>query len=370
MHILISPDKFKSSLTAFEVCEAIERGVRQVLPEATITKLPLADGGEGTLEILESNLLAERVEMEVSDPLFRPVKAYYLRKGTRAYIEMAKASGLPLLKNHEKSAMKTSTYGTGELIRHAVEQGAREVFVMIGGSATNDGGCGMAEAMGAEFFASQSKRLNTIRGRDLSQVKEVNLKPLEIYKGVKFSVLSDVQNPLIGTQGASYVFGKQKGASESEIEKLDKGLEILAAVLRSDKENLPGAGAAGGLGYGLMTFLGAELKSGIEQVMELIDYTSAIQNVDLIITGEGKLDSQTLGGKVIAGVIQQGKSHNIPVGILCGAAENVEQLKSSLGTLWIYQVREKASSFKDSMLNANKYLELLTIEFLQAYTKA
>lgn len=353
-----------------EVCEAIERGIKQVLPKATITKLPLADGGEGTLEILESNLKAEKVEIEVSDPLFRPVKAYYLRKGTEAYIEMAKASGLPLLKNHEKSAMKTSTYGTGELIRHAVENGAKEVFVMIGGSATNDGGCGMAEALGAKFFADNRRRLNTIRGRDLSQVKEVNLKPLEIYKEVKFSVLSDVQNPLTGKQGASFVFGKQKGASESEMVQLDKGLENLASVLGSGKEDSPGAGAAGGLGYGLMTFLDAELKSGIEQVMELIDYSNAAEKADMIITGEGKLDSQTLGGKVIAGVIRQGKVHNIPIGILCGAAENVEQLKSSLGTLWIYQVREKANSFNDSLQNANKYLELLTIEFLQAYLKA
>ncbi|HEY9116664.1 MAG TPA: glycerate kinase, partial [Roseivirga sp.] len=180
--------------------------------------------------------------------------------------------------------------------------------------------------------------------------------------------LSDVQNPLTGTKGASYVFGKQKGASESEIEQLDMGLENLAAVLASGKKNLPGAGAAGGLGYGLMTFLGAELKSGIEQVMELIDYASAVQNVDLIITGEGKLDSQTLGGKVITGVIQQGRLNNIPIGILCGVAENVEQLKSSLGTSWIFQVRDKAKSFQDSMLNANQYLEVLAREFLQQYS--
>ena len=369
MRILISPDKFKNSLTAYQVCDAVERGIRKVRKEAEVIKLPLADGGEGTLEILEKELKAQRIELEVSDPLFRPVKAHYLLNGDKAYIEMAKASGLPLLKSFEKSAMKTSTYGTGELIADAVEKGAKEIFVMIGGSATNDGGCGMAEALGAKFYSKAGKELKTIRGGDLNQLGKIDVSALESYREVKFIVLSDVQNPLTGPNGASHIFGAQKGASDSEILKLDVGLKNLALLMNDGKDQKPGAGAAGGLGYGLMSFLNAEIRSGIDQVFELLNYDMHLQNVDIVITGEGKLDTQTLNGKVIAGVCSKAKKDNIPIGIICGIAEDVDHVKTSLGIKMIYQVDEKSTSFQDSMKNAAKYVEQLAEELMQSFIR-
>jgi len=369
MRILISPDKFKNSLTAYQVCDAVEKGVRKVRKNAEVIKLPLADGGEGTLEILEKELKAQRIELEVSDPLFRPIKAHYLLNGDKAYIEMAKASGLPLLKSFEKSAMKTSTYGTGELIADAVEKGAKEIFVMIGGSATNDGGCGMAEALGVKFFTKTDKQLKAIRGGDLNQIARMDLSPLERFQGVHFVVLSDVQNPLTGPNGASRVFGAQKGASSTEILKLDEGLVNLARLLANGNETKPGAGAAGGLGYGLMSFLNAELKSGIDQVFRILDFDKHLTGLDLIITGEGKLDGQTLSGKVISGVCNKAKQHNIPIGIICGIAEEIVKVKAQLGVEEIYEVRQNAGSFKDSMQNAANYVEQLAEELMQSFSK-
>lgn len=338
------------------------------MPDAEVIKLPLADGGEGTLEILERELNAQKIELEVSDPLFRPVKAYYLLNGGKAYIEMAKASGLPLLKNFEKSPLKTSTYGTGELISDAVQRGAKEIFVMIGGSATNDGGCGMAEALGVRFYSSNGTELKAIRGQDLSRISTLDISALERFVGVSFKVLSDVQNPLTGPNGASYVFGKQKGASEMEIEQLDLGLQNLAAVLNNGNEQKPGAGAAGGLGYGLMSFVDARLGSGINQVFDILDFDGHLAGVDLIITGEGKLDGQTLSGKVISGVNERAKESNIPIGIICGISDELSRVKANLGIEMIYQVSERANSFQDSMQNANKYVEELAEELILKFT--
>lgn len=367
MRILISPDKFKSSLTAEEVCEAIERGLRRVLPKAEVIKLPLADGGEGTLEVLEKSLGAERIELQVSDPLFRLVKAYYLLDGNKAYIEMAKASGLPLLEKFEKSPMKTSTYGTGELIVDAIQRGAKELFVMIGGSATNDGGCGMAEALGARFYSANGMELKAIRGRDLSNIVSVDQSALKRFEDISVKVLSDVQNPLTGPDGASYVFAKQKGAKKKEIEELDRGLQNLASVLKNGNEQRPGAGAAGGLGYGLMSFLNARLNSGINQVFEILNYDALLEGVDLIITGEGKLDGQTLNGKVISGVNERAKASSIPIGIICGISDELAKVKTNLGIDMIYQVRDKAMDFNDSMQNASSYVEELAAELLKKF---
>ncbi|WP_420388195.1 glycerate kinase [Roseivirga sp.] len=369
MNILISPDKFKNSLTAYQVCDAIERGLSRVMPDAKVTKLPLADGGEGTLDILEKELGADRIEVEVSDPLFRPVKAAYLLKGDKAYIEMASASGLPLLKNFERSASNTSTYGTGELIAHAVEHGAKTIDVMIGGSATNDGGCGMAEALGVRFYATNGNELKAIRGRDLAKIERIDQSALKKYKDIRFTILSDVQNSLTGPNGASHVFAKQKGATPQEIEMLDQGLSHLASIVNNGKEEHPGTGAAGGLGYGLISFLNARLCSGIEQVFHILDYDKVLKDVDLIITGEGKLDGQTLGGKVISGVVGKAKTYNIPIGIICGITENLAIVREHLAVDQILQVREKASGIQDSMQNAAQYVEELAAEMLQSFIK-
>ncbi|WP_305982285.1 glycerate kinase [Roseivirga thermotolerans] len=357
MKVILCPDKFKSSLTAEEVCSAMAKGVRTVVPRAEIVRMPLADGGEGTLSVLESNLNAERICVEVSGPLFRPVLAHYLLKGNRAYIEMAEASGLPLLKTFERSAMNTSTYGTGELIAHAIGRGAKEVFVLIGGSATNDGGCGMAEALGVRFLSHGGRNLTAIRGKDLARINQIDTTALSAYKDITFVVLSDVRNPLTGPNGATHVFAPQKGAGVAEMEHLEKGLLNLAACLGNGLEDQPGAGAAGGLGYGLMSFLGAEIRSGVNTLLHMLNFSEQLDSANLILTGEGKLDHQTMSGKVVAGVIEAVGNRNIPIGIICGMCENLPEIRRELRADWVVQLRDQASGFRDSMTNAARYVQ-------------
>lgn len=360
MHILISPDKFKGSLTSNQVCAAIEAGVKKYDPEVTFTTQPLADGGEGTLDILKAVLGLERVTINVKNPLMRSIDTYYLRNEKVAFIEMANASGLLLLRHEERNPLLTSTFGTGEMIAHALDNGVREVYLMIGGSATNDGGIGMAQALGYNFGLGE----HMPNGAALASVKAFDRSKIHPrIQEVKFTVLCDVQNPLIGADGAAAVYGPQKGASEAMVQQLDAGLQNLASIIGNGQENVPGAGAAGGLGYGAISFLNAELKSGIDTVMELTNFSQHLKKADLVITGEGQLDTQTLAGKVIAGVKQQADKLNKPVAVICGIAKGVGS-DNPLGLEHIYQVINKASSVEDSMNNAAEYVSDLTTELL------
>lgn len=362
MRVLICPDKFKGSLTGIEVCNAIRKGLLRFDSSIEITMLPLADGGEGTLDVLESVLETERIPLTVNDPLFRPVSTYYLKSKDLAFIEMANASGLQLLKPQERNPLKTSTFGTGEMIADALSKGVSHVYLLIGGSATNDGGIGMAKALGYHFvtggnvhFAATGEQLEMIEGVVSNEVHER-------VKEVKFTVLSDVRNELLGKEGASYVYGKQKGADDGTIELLDKGLKNLSKVLNNGFERVNGAGAAGGLGYGAMSFLQAEIKSGIETIMEIVGFRQHLEKVDLIITGEGKLDAQTAEGKVISGVLSCATENNIPIGIICGVAD--ENL-SGVDRECVYQVTELALNHGDAMTNAEKYVEDLAFNLIR-----
>ncbi|OEK03163.1 hypothetical protein BFP97_17265 [Roseivirga sp. 4D4] len=321
MQILVCPDKFKGSLTAKEVCKAIDKGLKSFDPSIETILLPLADGGEGTLDVLESALSIDRVALTVSDPLFRPIDAYYLRDGSRAFIEMALASGLQILNESEKNPLNTTTYGTGEMIRHALDHGAEEIFLLIGGSATNDGGIGMAEALGYEFETGTDVEFRSVGGSlaDIVAINQSN-RHHRIDK-VQFTVLSDVKNVLLGAEGAAYIYGAQKGADGEAIEQLDYGLTNLANLLNNENENQEGSGAAGGLGYGAMSFLDAKVQSGIDTILEIVNFDENSKDVDLVITGEGKLDGQSLEGKVISGVIKVCQKEYIPIGIICGFVE-------------------------------------------------
>ncbi len=362
MRVLICPDKFKGSLTAIEVCNAVDRGLKRFDPTIQTTLLPLADGGEGTLDVLESILNTERIELIVNDPCFRPVKTYYLRSGQTAYIEMALASGLQLLTLSERNPLNTSTYGTGELIKHALDHGVNEVFLMVGGSATNDGGIGMASALGYEFITEAKSDFKPI-GSYLTQIvgvrKEARQKRIDT---VRFTVLSDVQSLLLGPNGASYVYGEQKGANLEAIELLDRGLAKLTGVMNNGFEKIKGSGAAGGLAYGAMSFLGANIQSGIESVLEMVDFEDMLNDVDLIITGEGKLDAQSLEGKVIFGVIELASSNKIPIGIICGIS-SLEHVKANNYT--IYQVIDLAENLEEAIRNGATYVEELAYDLIR-----
>ncbi|MEM7484276.1 MAG: glycerate kinase [Bacteroidota bacterium] len=369
MKFVLAPDKYKGSINGQQFCEAVEMGIRKVFQDAEIIKKPLADGGDGTIDVVKHYLNAVEVKTTVKDPLFKEIESGYLfsKEKEIAFIEMSEASGYKLLSKHELNCMKTTSMGTGQLIAHALEQGAREIVLGIGGSATNDGGMGMATALGYQFLDKNEKVLEPI-GQNLNKVADIKTdKVLPQLESLKVKVACDVKNPFYGKDGAAYVYAIQKGASPEEVEQLDKGLRNFAEVI--DKkfgvaiQNVPGAGAAGGMGAGAMAFLNASLTSGIDLIMEMAAFDEALKNADWIITGEGQLDGQTLSGKTIAGVLQVAKERKIPVAAFCGSvAVSIEELKT-LGLEYVTSILNQVGSLDEAKQNSFKNLELASYNF-------
>lgn len=328
MKIVIAPDSFKGSLTALQVAEAIEVGLRRVFPAATIEKVPMADGGEGTVQSLVDATGGEILTAQVLDPLGNPIDAQYgvLGDGRTAVIEMAAASGLTLVPLDKRDPRVTTTYGTGELIRAALVHGCRKLIIGIGGSATNDGGAGMAQALGAKLLTTNGEQIEP-GGGALATLNAIDLSDLDPRIAETETVVAcDVNNPLTGKEGASHVYGPQKGATPEMIEVLDANLAHYDSILQRDLgksvNTVPGAGAAGGLGAGLMAFLNASLKSGIEIVTEAAQLSKQFTGADLVITGEGQINFQTVFGKTPVGVAKVAKTHNLPVIAIAGSIAN------------------------------------------------
>lgn len=334
MKILIAPDSFKESLEAIEVCQAIQSGFRQVFPDADYTLLPMADGGEGTSDVLSYALDGRWKEITVHDPLMRPIKAKYLllAEGT-AVIEMARASGLHLLTSAERNPLATSSYGVGELIADTLAEGATRIIIGLGGSATNDAGLGMLSALGVKFYDKQDELLAQ-GGAELAKLTRIDTS--ELNPGItntRFEVACDVTNPLCGELGASAIFGPQKGASPEQVVQLDKALCNFSQVCQQqgfdECQDIAGAGAAGGLGFALMSFCGAQLKSGFATVAETLNLSEHIANADLVVTGEGKLDAQTAMGKVAGGISQIAREHGVPVMAICGSVDGLNRAQTT-----------------------------------------
>ena len=325
MKIVIAPDSFKGSLTALQVAEAIEVGLRRVFPDVAIEKVPMADGGEGTVQSLVDATGGEILTVRVLDPLGNSIEAQYgvLGDGITAVIEMAAASGLTLVPEDKRDPRITTTYGTGELIRAALAQGCRKLIIGIGGSATNDAGAGMAQALGAKLLTASGDQIEP-GGGSLAELNSIDLSELDPRIAETETVVAcDVNNPLTGEEGASHVYGPQKGATPEMIEMLDANLAHFDKIVQRDLSksvgNVPGAGAAGGLGAGLMAFLNASLKSGIEIVTEATQLSKRFAGADLAITGEGQINFQTVFGKTPVGVAKVAKTHNIPVIAIAGS---------------------------------------------------
>lgn len=369
MKIILAPDKYKGSLTGIEFCNIVEKKIESVIPKAEIIKLPLADGGDGTIEILDFHLKANHVKLKVNNPLFRPIEAYYLfvAKTKTAFIEMAEASGMKLLSSNEQNCMNTTTYGTGELILDAIKRGAKTIILGLGGSATNDCGIGMATALGYKFLDSKNKEIIPI-GKNMHKIKTIEKSKINsTLKEVTFKVACDVKNPLYGKNGAAFIYAQQKGASQNEIIYLNKGLEHIANIFQKnfniDIQNIEGAGAAGGMGAGSIVFLNAKLISGITLVKEFINFDEKIKGADWIVTGEGKLDSQTLSGKTIQGVLTSAKDRNIKVAALCGDILLTEESLKSLSFSYTASIMDKAIDVEDAMLNSSRYLSEISLQF-------
>ncbi|MFZ1523364.1 MAG: glycerate kinase [Saprospiraceae bacterium] len=363
MKVIIAPDSFKGSLTALEVAKSIEKGIKKVDANIETVIVPMADGGEGTVQSLIDASEGVMVAAMVHDPLLRPFKSFYgiMGDGKTAVIEMAAASGLELLKNDERNALKTSTFGTGELIKHAIDRGCTEIIIGLGGSATNDGGTGMAQALGVRFRDKKGKEQNMC-GAELINIHTVDMSGLDArVKGINIIAACDVDNPLYGIKGSSNVYGRQKGASETDVQTLDKGLKHFSEIMKFgygfDFSDYPGAGAAGGLGYGLMCFLGATLASGIETVMRATKFTKKIAGADFVFTGEGRIDSQTAFGKTPFGVAQVAKQTNIPVIAIAGSLGNGYKELYNKGFDGIFSIIDKPMTLTDALVNAEELVE-------------
>ncbi|POP46351.1 glycerate kinase [Superficieibacter electus] len=316
MKIVIAPDSYKESLSALEVATAIEHGFREIYPDAQYVKLPLADGGEGTVDAMVAATKGRVIHVDVTGPLGEPVNGFYGLSGDEqcAFIEMAAASGLELVPSSRRNPLITTSWGTGELILHALDNGARHLIIGIGGSATNDGGAGMAQALGAKLLDQDNNPIAP-GGGGLGMLARIDISELDSRLAeCRIEVACDVTNTLTGPNGASAVFGPQKGATKEMVATLDGALEHYAQLLARDLDiqvlDLPGGGAAGGMGVALHAFCGAELRQGIEIVTDALKLDVQVADADLVITGEGRIDSQTIHGKVPVGVARIAKRHN------------------------------------------------------------
>ncbi|HKE98604.1 MAG TPA: glycerate kinase [Actinomycetes bacterium] len=362
MRVVVAPDKFKGSLTADQAARAIEAGLRRARPDARVDRLPVADGGDGTLAVLVA-AGARRVEVPATGPTGQPVDAAIGLLDGVAMVEMAEASGLRRLPGGVPAPLEATTYGTGELIRAALDHGAARVVLGIGGSATSDGGAGMAAALGARFLDAAGRSLPP-GGAALLRLARVDAAGLDPrLADAEVTVACDVDNPLVGPNGAAAVYGPQKGASPDEVLLLDSALRryarVLAEGLSLDLAEVPGAGAAGGLGAGAIAFLGAALRPGIELVLDLLGFDRAVASADLVVTGEGALDHQTLRGKAPAGVARAATAHGVPVVALAGRVEVPERELRAAGFEEAHALTRLEPDPRRSQAHAAELLERL-----------
>lgn len=332
---VVAPDSFKESMTAKEVCDAMEKGIKKADSAAEVIKVPMADGGEGTVDSLVDATNGQRVIVEVTGPLGNKISAYYgiLGNGTTAVIEMAKANVLEIVEKKKRNPMITTTFGTGELIRDALDHNVKEIIIGLGGSSTNDGGSGMAQALGAKLFDQNNNQIS-FGGGNLDKLDKIDISDLDSrLQDVKIILASDVTNPLIGKDGASRVFGPQKGATPEMVEKLENNLQHYAKIIKRDLNkdvaSVSGAGAAGGLGAGLMAFTTCKMRQGVDIAIEVTKLEEKVKSADYVFTGEGGTDFQTKFGKTPYGVAKLGKKYHKPVISLAGyLGEGIDSLYS------------------------------------------
>jgi glycerate kinase len=362
LKIVLAPDSYKGSLTAKQACDAMEEGIRRIVPGAEIVKVPMADGGEGTVQRLVDATGGTILEHEVCNPLGEPVKAKFgiLGEGNTAVIEMAEASGLYLIDKQRRNPWMSTTYGTGELIGRALSEGCRSFILGIGGSATNDGGAGMAQALGALLLDDRGSELPR-GGGSLGRLDRIDLSRMDKrLMDSSFQVACDVDNPLCGPTGASQVFGPQKGATPEMVLALDRNLShyasIIARDIRIDVVNSPGAGAAGGLGAGALAFLKAELRSGVGIVMEASGLQSKMAGADLVFTGEGRCDFQTERGKTPYGVAKAAQLFGVPVVLVAGIAGPGVDAMYRHGVRSIYTLTDGGVTAEHAMSHAPQVL--------------
>ncbi|MBC2710408.1 MAG: glycerate kinase [Desulfosarcina sp.] len=373
MRIVVAPNAFKGSLSAMEAAEAMKKGILSAIPQCDVTCVPVADGGDGLTEVMLGGLGGKRIETTVSGPRMEPLSAPFCMVSSRklAVVEMAKASGLALLSKDLHDPTRTTTYGTGEMIRAAMDSGATRIIVGIGGSATCDGGIGMASALGFRFLDKNGAAVEPVGGslEAIASIDRENIDPR--LDGVSLSVACDVTNPLIGENGAATVYSPQKGATPEQVTRLEAGLANLARVIQKDLgvaiADMPGAGAAGGLGGGLHAFVGAELKPGIDLVVDVVGLKDCIADADLVLTAEGRIDDQTRFNKAPAGVARTAKAAGVPCVAICGGVgEGIESLYD-IGIDAVFSICSGPQSLAEAMQDASDLLARCTEQVVRAF---
>ncbi|ASV56664.1 Glycerate kinase [Lelliottia jeotgali] len=364
MKIVIAPDSYKESLSALEVATAIEQGFREIFPDADYVKLPVADGGEGTVEAMVAATQGGIIKVQVTGPLGENAEGFYGLSGDEqsAFIEMAAASGLEMVAPSLRNPLKTTSWGTGELIRHALDAGVKHIIIGIGGSATNDGGAGMVQALGAKLLDGNGNPIG-LGGGELEKLARIDISELDTrLADCRIEVACDVTNPLTGAEGASAVFGPQKGATPEMIDRLDAALAHYAKIIARDLDievlNLEGGGAAGGMGAALYAFCGAELRQGIEIVTDALHLDKHVANADLVITGEGRIDSQTIHGKVPVGVAKVAKRYNKPVIGIAGSLTADVGVVHQHGIDAVFSVIYTVCTLEEALENAEENVRM------------
>ena len=324
MKIVVAPDSFKGSLSAKKICDIVENVSNKLFEEVEVVKVPMADGGEGTVDSLTETLKADIINIEVKNPLGKPILATYgIFDKTKAVMEMASASGITTVSDEERNVLEQNTFGTGEMILDAINRGVKTIYIGIGGSATNDGGIGMARAFGVKFLDENCKELKPVPS-NLNKIVTIDSTQLDSrIREIEIIIMCDVQNPLLGSEGATYVFGPQKGITSENMQQVEEGMEhyidLVETELSVSVKNCPGAGAAGGLGAGMMAFTNATVKMGIQSIIEILEIDHKIKDADLVITGEGMMDYQSAYGKVASGIGGVAKKHQVPCIAIVGA---------------------------------------------------
>lgn len=371
-NILLIPDSFKGTMSSEEICSIMDKAIKNHYPDAQVKQIPVADGGEGSVDAFLQALGGEKRTLSVQGPFGKPMESFYgVVKGSTAIIEMAACAGLPLV-GDDLFPDRTTTYGVGELILAAAKSGCKEIIVGLGGSATNDGGCGSAAACGVVFKDKEGTTFIPTGGT-LHQVASIDCSGLDkALQGISITTMCDIDNPFYGTKGAAYIFGPQKGANPEMVKTLDANLKSLAGVIQSDcnldVQEIPGSGAAGGMGGGMAAFFGSTLQMGIETVLDTVNFDNLLKTADLVLSGEGKIDSQSLRGKVVIGVARRAKKANVPVVAVVGDISDDVDGAYDEGVSGIFSINRLAVDFKIAKTRAHQDMEK-TVDNLMRFVK-
>lgn len=351
--VVLIPDSFKGTLSSNQICKIIESKINEYFPHCEVVSIPVADGGEGSVDCFITALGGEKIKATVKNPYFEDMESFYgiIDNGNTAVVEMAACAGLPLVEDR-KDPRKTTTYGVGQLILDAAKRGVKKIIVGLGGSSTNDGGCGAASAVGVKFF--NKKGIEFIpTGGTTHEIAKIDISgKSKVLNGIEMITMCDIDNPMYGVTGAAHIFGPQKGADTEMVLSLDEGLKHLSEVikkdLKKDLSNIPGSGAAGAMGAGMIAFFDSKMQMGIETVLDTVNFSSVISDADMIITGEGKIDFQSLRGKVVIGVAKRAKIQNVPVIVIAGGAGNDIDEAYNLGVTSIFTINRLPEAFETS----------------------